>query len=101
MYIKTLKLEHLRGFSELEFDFQRPDKTYSGWTVFVGGNSSGKSTILRGIALALMGPDAGGRLMGSAAGWIHTGESKASAIVELCWDRLHDTFKKGGSNPGD
>jgi predicted ATPase len=101
MYIKTLQLENLRGFQELSFDLERPDGSYAGWTVFVGGNSSGKSTILRGAALALMGSESGARLMGPATGWIHKGQSKASAVVGIRWDKDHDKFKKGGSNPGE
>lgn len=101
MYVKTIQLENVRAFTELNFDLERPDGSFAGWTVFVGGNSSGKSTILRSVALALIGPEAGGRLTGSPTGWIHKGMSKASAVLELRWDRDHDKFKKGGANPGE
>ncbi len=101
MYVKSLHFENLRGFQQLKFDLERPDGSYAGWTVFVGGNSSGKSTILRGIALALMGPESGGRLMGSTAGWISKGQVKASSIVSLRWDRSLDRFKSGGASPGE
>lgn len=100
MYIKTLQLENLRRFQKLFFNLERPDGSYAGWTVFVGGNSSGKSTILRSAALALMGPEYGSRLLGSPAGWIYKGQKKASVELELFWDKEHDRFKKGGSNPG-
>ena len=101
MYVKSLHFENLRGFPELKFDLERPDGSFAGWTVFVGGNSSGKSTILRGIALALMGPESGGRLMGSTAGWISKGQSKASSILSLRWDKSQDRFKSGGAPPGE
>lgn len=101
MYIKTLQLENVRSFTDLSFDLERPDGTFAGWTVFVGGNSSGKSTILRSAALALIGPEAGGRLTGTSVGWIHTGQTKASAVLKMKWDREHDKFKKGGANPGE
>ncbi len=101
MYIKSVHFENLRGFSHLSFDFERPNGSFAGWTVFVGGNSSGKSTILRGIALALMGPEFGGRLMGSTAGWINKGQSKASSQTKLFWDKEHDRFKSMGKLPGE
>jgi hypothetical protein len=101
MYIKTLQLENVRSFTDLSFDMERPDGSFAGWTVFVGGNSSGKSTILRSAALALIGPESGGRLMGSPTGWIHKGQPKASAILNIKWDRDNDRFKKGGANPGE
>ena len=101
MYIKAIQLENVRSFTDLNFDLERPGGGFAGWTVFVGGNSSGKSTILRSAALALIGPEAGGRLTGSPTGWIHKGMSKASALLELRWEREHDRFKKGGANPGE
>ena len=101
MYIKELQLENVRSFTDLNFDLERPDGRFAGWTVFVGGNSSGKSTILRSAALALIGPEAGGRLTGTPTGWINKGQMKASAILKVKWDRDHDKFKKGGANPGE
>ena len=59
MYIKSVNLEGIKGFKSLNFDFERPDRKFAGWTVFVGGNASGKSTLLRGLALAMIGPESG------------------------------------------
>ena len=39
MYIKSLQLENVRAFTDLNFDLERPDGSFAGWTVFVGGNS--------------------------------------------------------------
>ena len=47
MYVKSLTLQDVKGFESLHFDFDRPDGSFSGWTVFVGGNASGKSTVLK------------------------------------------------------
>jgi len=99
MYVKSVTFEHLKGFERLSFDFTRPDGGYAGWTVFVGGNASGKSTLLKGIALALMGPDAGRQLMGSPDGWIYSGERRAEAMLSLAWDSKHDSFKQVGKTP--
>ena len=56
MYVKSVTLEGIKKFKDLQFDFKRPNGRYAGWTVFLGGNASGKSTILKSIALALAGP---------------------------------------------
>ncbi|MCX6879447.1 MAG: AAA family ATPase [Verrucomicrobia bacterium] len=101
MYIKALQLENVRSFTDVNFDLERPDGSFAGWTVFVGGNSSGKSTILRSAALALIGPEAGGRLTGSPTGWIYNGQAKASAVLKVKWDREHDRFKQTGRNPSE
>ena len=73
MYVTQLRLENVKLFKDISFSFSRPDGTLAGWTVFVGGNSSGKSTLLRALALTLMGPDVGNRLLGTASGWISKG----------------------------
>lgn len=100
MYIKRIRFENVKGFEELDFNLERPDGSYAGWTVFVGGNSSGKSTLLKATALALMGPDAGRSLMGTTKGWIFKQQARASAVLSLTWDEEHDGFKKGGARPG-
>ena len=99
MFVKSVTIENLKGFKDLHFDFERPDGSYPGWTIFVGGNASGKSSLLKGISLALMGPDAGRQLLGSTVGWIHNEERRAEAKLNLVWDNEHDTFKLGGNLP--
>lgn len=104
MYVKSVVLENLKGFKKLEFDFERGGSAhpgYAGWTVFVGGNASGKSTLLKGIALALMGPTHGRRLMESTQGWIRDEERNARVEIDIVWDDEHDRFTKGGNLPKD
>lgn len=100
MYVKSINLENVKGFKTLEFDFERPDNTFAGWTVFVGGNASGKSTLLKAIALSLIGPDVGRQLIVSPSGWIAPGETKAEATSKIKWDQSHDSFKTAGQSPG-
>lgn len=101
MYVRSVQLDNLKLFKSLSFDFERSGGKYAGWTVFVGGNSSGKSTLLKAMALALMGPEVGGRLMGAPRGWIAEGEKRASANVGLAWDKECDQLKGGGRPPGE
>jgi predicted ATP-dependent endonuclease of OLD family len=102
MHVKSVVLENLKGFKKLEFDFGRDSSAhpaYAGWTVFVGGNASGKSTLLKGIALALMGPGHGRRLMETTQGWIRDEERNARVEIDIEWDQDHDRFTKGGNLP--
>ncbi len=93
MYIKSLTLHNVKGFEHLAFDFERTKRQFSGWTVLVGGNASGKSTILKTIALAVSGPDAGLQLMSlDTSGWIRQGSREAVACVEIVRDETHDKF---------
>ena len=77
----------------------RPDGSLPGWNVFVGGNASGKSTILKAIALVLAGPTAARQLIRSTAGWITAGEKLGRAKLEIQWDHGCDRFRPGGAPP--
>lgn len=103
MYVKSLQLDDVKSFADLSFDFERPDKSFAGWTVLVGGNSSGKSTVLKSIALALMGPESSRELLGSPStwdGWIRKTQKRSSINLELSWDQSADGFRRTGANPG-
>ncbi len=52
MYIKSLALKNIRSISNFEMEFDKP----AGWHVIIGDNGAGKSSVVRSIALALVGP---------------------------------------------
>lgn len=58
MYISKISLKNIRGFKSLDFDLDRGDGKFAGWTVFTGSNGSGKSTLLKAIAYCLVPLDA-------------------------------------------
>ena len=99
MYVKSIRLENMKGFKELQLDFERPDHTFRGWTVLVGGNDSGKSTLLKALALCMLGPDAGRQLLVSPAGWISPKAARAEARLKMHLDKSVDFFKGGGAPP--
>lgn len=92
MYIKKLTLKNIKSFKDVTFDFTRPDGSLAGWTVFVGGNGSGKTTVLRAIALALMGPRGGEVILGRNQGWIALPEKRAIATATIQMDPAIDAF---------
>jgi hypothetical protein len=83
MYIKRVTLESLRGFENLDLKFERPGQGYAGWWVITGDNGSGKTALLKSIAMALVGPDAIRSLQPSFRGWIHRDKSEAVVSAEL------------------
>jgi energy-coupling factor transporter ATP-binding protein EcfA2 len=83
MYIQNIILNNIRGFGHLEFDLSRKDRSFAGWTVFTGNNGSGKSALLKAIAVALTGKDTARALQPSFARWIKEGASGDGASIQL------------------
>ena len=54
MYITRLSIRNIRSIREL--DLQLLDHECAGWHVILGANGAGKSSVIRSIALALIGP---------------------------------------------
>ena len=75
MFLKYLKLLNVRCFKNLELDFTKDDGTIRKWTVILGENGTGKSTILRAIALITAGSDSLTEVIGDPASWIHNDSS--------------------------
>lgn len=52
LYLSELKFTNIRGFKNFTLSFDSP-RRYRQWTIFIGDNGHGKTTILRAIALGL------------------------------------------------
>lgn len=65
MYIESLHVRNIKLLAEQEFSFVSSDGSPRMWTAIVGENGLCKTTILRAIALAAMGPKLGTALMNS------------------------------------
>lgn len=53
MHVRRLIIENLRSIRRLDFEVDAREA--AGWHVFLGDNGAGKSTVVRSLALALMG----------------------------------------------
>jgi uncharacterized protein (TIGR02646 family) len=62
VWIEEVEIVNFGCIRELELHFSAPGEGYEPWIVVLGANGSGKSTILRAIALALCSEDARRRL---------------------------------------
>lgn len=77
MYISRVRLENIRGFSgsrNVDLTLTRPDGSHAGWTVIAGRNGSGKTSLLRAIALSVSTSFAAPSLMPDLRDWITTGQ---------------------------
>jgi predicted ATPase len=83
MFLKRLVLENVRCFKSLDIDFELPGGQNRKWTVLLGENGSGKSTVLRAIALMLAGSDALPEVLGEPQDWVREGAKHARIDLEI------------------
>lgn len=83
MYIDRIILKNIRGFEDLEFDLCRGEGKYAGWTVFTGDNGAGKSSLLKAIAVALVGRDVARSLQPSFHRWVRDDAMEQDSRIEL------------------
>lgn len=78
MYLKNIKLTNIRCFESTEIDFDLPGGKNRKWTVLLGENGTGKSTILKAIALLMAGSDALVDLVPNSNDWIRMGAQQGT-----------------------
>jgi energy-coupling factor transporter ATP-binding protein EcfA2 len=82
MHLRQVHIKNVRSIDELLW--QLPDDVEGpGWHVILGDNGSGKSTFLRAIALALIGPGQAPALRQSWKGWLRHGATEAVVDMDL------------------
>jgi energy-coupling factor transporter ATP-binding protein EcfA2 len=52
MYVKKIDIKNIRAVTGFTMNFNKPE----GWHVIIGDNGAGKSTIIRSVALTMVGP---------------------------------------------
>lgn len=71
MFIRRLVIQNFRCFENLEIDFfDNENKVIRSRSLILGENGTGKSTILKAIALTTAGSDALGEILGKPDDWI-------------------------------
>ncbi|WP_423228815.1 AAA family ATPase [Pseudaquabacterium rugosum] len=71
MYLHKVDLINIRSIKKLQMSFTKGKEP--GWHVLIGDNGSGKSTVVRSIAAALIGPDEIGALRPFWDEWLTSG----------------------------
>lgn len=91
MYIKSVEIKNIRSISRLKWALK--DGDYAGWHVLIGDNGSGKSTVVRAIALALVGPHEAEALREDWNEWLTNGADKGSISLQLVRDEALDSLR--------
>lgn len=99
MYITEIELTNLRSFKGThKVSLAHDDGSYAGWTVFAGRNDSGKSSLLKAIALGVIGPLASRSLAGVFTGWVNAGERAGTVVIRIKTS-TRDEFDVGVTPP--
>ncbi len=95
MYLRKVHIENIRSIAKL--DWEIPKGKEAGWHVVIGDNGSGKTSFLRAIALALVGPYEARALRQDWKTWLRRDDFCGSVELELVGDQRFDglTFSMG------
>lgn len=97
MYVRRVKLSNIRSIRELDWGIGL--RGAAGWHVVIGDNGSGKSTFLRAIALALVGPSDAIALRQDWNDWLSRDQSQGSITLWLSSHFILDKFAGRGRPP--
>ncbi len=92
MHVRRLTIRNIRSIRKFEL-FLPSKKNRAGWHVILGNNGSGKSTVVRSLALALMGEANAHATREDWSNWLSAGRSTGSVRVSL---RAHDADRWTG-----
>ncbi len=82
MYLNRIEIENLRAIRSLALDFGTGAATRR-WTVLLGENGCGKSTVLKAIGLVLAGSDALAELLIDVDEWVHNDAKVAKIRAQI------------------
>ncbi len=95
MYIKDIEITNIRSIERFTMAFKKP----AGWHVLIGDNGAGKSTIIRSIALALIGPEDAPALRQDWTDWLNKQATKGQITVRVEGDSMYDSRTGSGKYP--
>lgn len=79
MYIKSFEIKNIRSIHHLRMDFPNP----AGWHVLIGDNGSGKTSIIKAMALGLIGADEIAGIKPNWGEWLKKGEKEFEIAFEV------------------
>ncbi|QEC78283.1 AAA family ATPase [Mucilaginibacter ginsenosidivorax] len=84
MFLKQITLHNFKCLEDITLSFRHDGDSNRKWTLILGENGTGKSNLLKAIALITCGSNALGELLGNANSWIRNGARKCTvdAIIE-------------------
>jgi energy-coupling factor transporter ATP-binding protein EcfA2 len=97
MHLRRVHIRNVRSIADLTWRLP-PDVAAAGWHVVLGDNGSGKSSFLRSIALALVGPKEAAGLRQSWDEWLRTGADEATIELALGLGSENSSSSRSGQD---
>jgi hypothetical protein len=88
LYILEAEISNLRSIRALSWSVSHEEA--AGWHVILGDNGAGKSSLLKAVALALVGPENAKALRLQWENWVRKGESRSEVTLRVQWDEEFD-----------
>ena len=84
LYISRIRLSNIKCFEEVEIDLSQPSRDITSWTLLLGDNGMGKTSLLRSIAMCLCDQTGASGLLTELSGnVIRNGCEKAEIELQL------------------
>lgn len=83
MFLSRVALRNVRSMESLDLDFRSSEGGARRWTLLLGENGCGKSSVLRAIALLLAGSEALADLLDEPDAWIRNGAKQCRIEATL------------------
>jgi predicted ATPase len=83
VFLRRITIDNVRSIKHLELPVEVPDGKSRKWTFLLGENGTGKSTLLRVMALVLAGDQALLELLGDPNDWVRFGAKRARIHVDV------------------
>ena len=98
MHVQRLTIENIRSIRKFELDLRRTES--AGWHVILGDNGAGKSTAVRALALAVMGPANAQAARQIWSRWLSSGRTSGHVAVTFSGHDEDRWTGKGNTSKG-
>ena len=95
MHLNTFEINNIRSIKDVRWQSPLKKASRAGWHVIIGDNGSGKSTVLRAVAMALVGQKNAEALRQDWNAWLPLTAETGSVKVEV-YDHPDDKWAKQG-----
>src|SRR5258707_891922 len=90
MYIREIDIKNIRSVTRFHLQFDPSEQ--AGWHVLIGDNGTGKSTVVRAIALAIIGPKEAPALRENWGAWLRREEAEGHVQLQVDHDSKLDKW---------